>query len=438
MKKFLMVALAIMVCVAGIFASGQGSSGSSGGTTTVTMPYFRTGQNVGALFFLPQVERFNQKYAGQYRLIIEELVQDMYKTRMQQLGQSGRLPALVDGGSPEWIQEFIIPNNMFIDLMSFYQNTPEVKAQMAPESVAYNTTKDGKLFSITHGVVRPIGLFYNPRLYQPSRPISQMTWEQVSAELGNNKIAFMTSENAWTTMLTLSSLIAAEPGGAAWLAAGAHQNPRHTNFNIPIMINAVSKLQQLLQRNASSNTLGAAYADAANSFMSMRSAIIANGSWMIGDFEPKNSGNWSNGFNGADVRGDVLPGNVVIGGPAVGYSWWIPNTATAREQELCKAFIAFTLTQDEIERFMLAEGGTVPGMNLSPGFLAQRAQNKLMDEYVGAVKGNTILAYNLGDVIPNSVFESDFGRLLPLLINGTYTAQRFCQELTIKAQEARR
>jgi raffinose/stachyose/melibiose transport system substrate-binding protein len=262
-----------------------------------------------------------------------------------------------------------------------------------------------------------------------------MTWEQVSAELGNNKIAFMTSENAWTTMLTLSSLIAVEPGGKDWLAAGALENPRHTNFNIPIMINAVTKLQQLLQRNASANTLGAAYADAANSFMSMRSAIIANGPWMIGDFEPRNSSNWSNGFSGADVRGDVLPGNVVIGGPAVGYNFWIPSTTSVQDQELCKALIAFILSPDEIERYMLAEGGTVPGMTLSPSFLAQRARNKLMDEYVGAVKGNTILAYNLGDVIPYSVSDRDFGRLLPLLINGSYTPQRFCQELTIKAQE---
>ena len=437
MKRFLLIALAITVCAAGVFASGAQSQGSAGGVIEVTIPHYKSGQNVGGLFFLPQVERFNQKYAGKYKLTIEELVQDMYGTRMQQLSQVGQLPALVEGGPYEWLREFIIPGNRFVDLRDIMDNNPNIKAYMIPENLEYNTV-NGKLFSLSYPVVRPIGVYYNPKLYQPSRSFAQMTWDQVSAEIGDNKIAFMTSENAWTTVLTLTSLIAKEPGGAAWLAAGANDNPRHTDFNNPIMIGAVTKLQQLLQKHASANTLGAAYADAANSFMSMRAAIIANGSWMIGDFAPDASSKWSNGFNGADVRGDVLPGNVAIGGPGIGYGWWIPNTAKAPEQELAKAFITFMLTQDELERYMIMEGGSAPRMTLSQNFKNELQKNRLMGEYSSAVNADTILAYNLGDVIPNSVFEMEIGRLLPLLISGTYTPAQFCQELSIKAMEATR
>ena len=435
MKRFLLAALAITICTAVVFASGQRATGT-GGVIEVTIPHYKSGQNVGGLFFLPQVERFNQKYAGQYKLTIEELVQDMYFPQLQQLAQMNRLPALIEGGPYEWLVEFIIPGNRFTDLQDIMNNNPAIRAYMIPENLEYNTVNGGRLFSISYPVIRPIGVYYNPKLYQPSRPLGQMTWDQVSAEIGDNKIAFMTSENSWTTVLTLSSLIAAEPGGADWLAAGANDNPRHTDFNNSIMINAVTKLQQLLQKHASANTLGAAYADAANSFMSMRSAIIPNGSWMIGDFESTNSNNWSNGFNGADVRGDVFPGNVAIGGPGIGYGWWIPNTATPQEQELAKAFITFMLTQDELERYMIAEGGSAPRMNLSQNFLNERAKNRLMGEYSGAVNANTILAYNLGDVIPNSVFQIDIGRILPLLINGNMTPTQFCQELTVRAQEA--
>jgi raffinose/stachyose/melibiose transport system substrate-binding protein len=359
----------------------------------------------------------------------------MYATNMQQLSQQGKLPAMVEGGAYEWLTEFVIPGNMFVDLKPLLDSTPELRALAIPEAIAYNTVNGGKIFSITYPVVRPIGLYYNPKLYQPSKPMSQMSWEQVAAELGNNKIAFMTGENAWTTVLVLSSLIAKEPGGVEWLASGANSNPRLTDYNNPVMIGAVTKLQQLLQKNASANTLGAAYADAANSFMSARSAIIANGSWMIGDFAPDAQAKWSNGFNGSDVRADVFPGNVAIGGPGIGYSWWIPNTATAQEQELAKAFIAFIMSQDELERYMLAEGGVSPRMTATQSFLAERAKNKLMDEYVGAVKADTILSYSWGDVVPNSLYETEWGRLLPLLINGTYTPARFCQELTVKAKE---
>jgi len=435
MRKFLFVILAAMICIIPAFA--RPVQDQSVGEIVVTIPHYRSGENIGAVFFLPQVERFNQKYAGQYRLIIEELVQDLYIPRMQLLSQLGRLPALVDSGSKEWIEEFIIPYNQFVDLSALRAGNADIRAFMPQQSVDFNT-HNGRLVSISFPVVRPIGAFYNPAIFQPSRPFSQMTWAEVAAELGDNRIAFMTAENAWTTMLTLSSLVAAEPGGAEWLAAGANENPKHIDFNNPIMINAVTKLQQLLQNHASANTLGAAYADAANSFMSNRSAVIANGSWMVGDFAPANSANWSSGFNGNTVRGDVLPGNVVIGGPAVGYGWWIPSTATPREQELAKAFIEFIYSQEELEAFMLAEGGSVPGLTPSQNFVNASAQRGLLAQYESASNADTILAYNLGDVIPNSVFQQDFGRLLPLLIDGTYTPERFCQELSIRAVEAMR
>jgi raffinose/stachyose/melibiose transport system substrate-binding protein len=254
------------------------------------------------------------------------------------------------------------------------------------------------------------------------------------AELGNNKIAFMTSENSWTTMLVLSSLIAIQPGGVEWLRAGARV-ARITDFNTPIMVNAVTKLQQLFQNHAATNSMGAAYADAANSFMSMRSALISNGSWMIGDFASDASDKWSNGFNGADVHADVLPGNVAIGGDGAGYDWWIPSTATPAEQELAKAFIEFIMSPAELEAYMLAEGGSAPRMQVSQQFLTERAKNRLMDEYAGTIKADTILSFSFESAVPTSIAEGDFGRLLPLLMNGTMNPTQFCQDLTVRARE---
>jgi raffinose/stachyose/melibiose transport system substrate-binding protein len=434
MKKLLLV---MLLCLGAslVFAAGRRAQDSSG-VIEVTIPHYKSGQNVGALFFLPQVERFNAAYAGKYKLTIEELVQDMYGPQMQQLSQQGRLPALVEGSFQELIEEFIIPGNMYVDLKPWLDTKTELKNRLIPASLDYNT-KNGKIFSVTYPVVRPVGIYYNARLYQPSKSFSQLTWDQVMAELGNNKIAFMTSENSWTTALVLSSLIAAQPGGADWLRTGA-RSARITDFNTPIMINAVAKLQELLQNYASANTLGAAYADAANNFMSMRSALIANGSWMIGDFAPDATDKWSNGFNGADVHGDVFPGNVAIGGDGAGYGWWIPSTATAAEQELAKAFIEFIMSPAELEAYMLTEGGATPRMQPSQQFLAERAKNRLLDEYSGALNSDTVLSFSFNDAVPTSIAEGDLGRILPLLINGSYTPARFCQELTTMARESAR
>ncbi|MDR2176981.1 MAG: ABC transporter substrate-binding protein [Treponema sp.] len=434
MKKLLSLA-AVLILYSGLtFAAGRNqNTGSASGPIEVTVPHYMSGQNVGALFFLPQVERFNAKYAGKYKLTIEELVQDMYGPKMQQLSQQGKLPALVLGGATEWLEEYIIPGNMFADLKPWLDSKPDLKNRLIPANLEYNT-KNGRVFSVGYPVVRPVGIFYNTKLYKPSASFAEMSWDDVSAELGSNKIAFMTSENAWTTMLVLSSLIAIQPGGPELLQAGYFN--KITDFNNPIFINAFTKLQQLLQKHASSNTLGAAYADAANSFMSMNSALISNGSWMIGDFAPEQSSKWSNGFNGNDVHAGVLPGNVAIGGTGIGYGWWIPSTVSLQEQELAKAFLEFMLSPEEIEAYMLAEGGSSPRIQPSPAFLAERAKNRLMDEYAGAVKANTILSYSFQDATPNSLGDGgEFGKLLPLLINGTYTPEQFCRELTNKAKE---
>ncbi|MDR3248141.1 MAG: ABC transporter substrate-binding protein [Treponema sp.] len=434
MKKILLLAALVAVCAGLAFAGGKSQSASStSGVIEVTIPHYKSGQNVGALYFLPAVERFNQKYAGKYKLIIEELVQDMYGPKMQQLSQQGQLPVLIEGGFKEWLEELIIPGNMFADLKPWLDSKPALKDSLRPVTLDYNT-RGGKVFSVSYPVVRPVGIYYNAKLYTPSRPFSQLSWDQVLAEFGSNKIAFMTGENAWTTVLIFSSLIAKQPGGVDVLAAG--EDVKITDFNTPIFINAATQLQQIMQKYASSNTLGAAYADAANNFMSAQSAMISNGSWMVGDFKADQSAKWSNGFSGGDVHADVLPGNVAIEGSGRGYGWWIPATATAAEQELGKAFLEHLLSPEELETYMLLEGGSAPRMTPSQSFLTERAKDRLLDEYAGAVKSDTILCPGFAGSIPTSVAESGLGRILPLLINGTYTPARFCQELTTMAKEA--
>jgi raffinose/stachyose/melibiose transport system substrate-binding protein len=312
------------------------------------------------------------------------------------------------------------------------ESKPELKSRFAPEALAHNT-RNGKLFSLVPPVIRPMTVFYNASLYQPSRSFSQMTWEDVAAELGDNKIAFMTGENAWTTMLVWSSLVAVESGGAKLLSDGIAN--KIVNFNQPLIVNATARLQKLLQTNASANTIGAAYADAANAFLSKRAAVIANGSWMVSEFSPDKSGSWSNGFDGAEVHGDVLPGNVGLAN-LIGFGWWIPSSASPAEQELAKAFIEFMNTPEELEQYMLAEGGTAPRVPASPDFLTKRAENRLMNEYVGAVQADTIIAPAIGDAMPASIANNEFPRLLPLLINGQLSPEAFCEELTKRAAES--
>lgn len=276
------------------------SDASGGGEIKVSFPHYKTGENVGAAYFLPMIERFNEKYDGKYEITVEEITQDVYNDRLKLLGQQGKLPIFIEGGDTTWIQDVVIPNNLFYDLKGFVDEHPEIKELIGEDAYNYNL-HDGKLVTLMTPVVSPITMFYNEALWKPSKSIAEMSWDDVAADLGDAKIGFMTGENAWTTMLVYSSLIAAEPGGADLLLNGVTE--KIMDFNQKPIIDATAKLQKLMQENSTASAVGAAYADAANQFFSNKAAIFPNGSWMVSDFAPESSDKWSNGFDaGEDPR----------------------------------------------------------------------------------------------------------------------------------------
>ena len=67
----------------GLVACGNGNSGTSAtktesGEIEIKLPTYLAGENVGATFFLPQVERFNEKYSGKYKITVEQVLHDSY------------------------------------------------------------------------------------------------------------------------------------------------------------------------------------------------------------------------------------------------------------------------------------------------------------------------------------------------------------------------
>ena len=430
MKKFLKI-VSLMLAIAMLMTMVSVTAFADDGVIEVTLPTYKTGENSGAAFFEPLVERFNAAYEGKYHITLEELTQDMYTDKIKQLGAANALPFLIEGGDSEWINQVVIPNDMFVDMKSFIDEN-NLMDILIDSTVDYNTTEDGKVFSIYIPVTRPMGLWYNSTLLDlGDKTMADLSWDEVCELLGDNKIAFMTGENAWTTQLVLASLIAVEEGGAEILSA--YTQDKLMDYNQPAIINAVAKLQTLMQNYGTSNQVGAVYADAANTFMSNGAAIIANGSWMASDFV-EDGGKWSNGFDGANVKGDVLPGNVALSNND-GYQYWIPASASAEEQEVGKAFILFMLQPDNLEAYMLLEGGVCPKLETSDEYKAASSENAVLYGYVNAVNADTIIVPNVGDIMTGSIGNTEFGNLLPLLIDGTYTAEQFCQQLTILAQE---
>ena len=55
-------AMLVSVTACGTGGDNSASGGDSSGGISITIPSYKTGENVGAVFFEPQVERFNEKY----------------------------------------------------------------------------------------------------------------------------------------------------------------------------------------------------------------------------------------------------------------------------------------------------------------------------------------------------------------------------------------
>ncbi|MCK5672711.1 MAG: hypothetical protein KAH95_05010, partial [Spirochaetales bacterium] len=103
MKKTLtFIFILVFLCTGSMLFAGGETEKAAGGEVVITIPHYKAGQNVGGKFFLPQVARFNEKYAGTYKLVIEEIPQDSYLGKIKQLAQQNKLPALIEGADKKW------------------------------------------------------------------------------------------------------------------------------------------------------------------------------------------------------------------------------------------------------------------------------------------------------------------------------------------------
>lgn len=399
----------------------------------ITVPTFKAGANVGAKYFLPQVERFNMEYSGVYKIEIEEVPQDDYFNKIKLLQQQGKLPVLIEGGEKTFIEDVIIPNGDFYDLTEWINSTPAVKDVLLEDSLAFNS-QDGKIVSLPAAIMRPIGLYYNKEMFDEAgitKSVSEMTFEEFDQALeqlkasGYTPLSLMTAENAWTSMLLFSTILANEEGGMEIVNGGEIVY----DYTSEPWVNAFARLQTYLVNYTTENALGAAYADSANNFLNERAAIIANGPWMVGDFYDTTK--TTEGFS-EKVGSDIYPVGTVIGGDMT-YSWWIPANAPEDELEVALAFLEFIYRPEEIEGLVLAEGGVAPKVKMSDGF--KEEVDPILGELNAAVESqmDSVVAHMYA-VWPDQIVNVEFGKYLPKLALQEMTPEEFAEELTKIAQ----
>ena len=397
--------------------------------TTVTLPTYRAGEDVGAKFFLPQVERFNTEYEGKYKIVIEESPSNTHADRIKQLALQDKLPALFQVADSKWVEDYLIGNKKLYNLNDWIEGKPDLKKLFIKDSVDFVTKDDGGVYALPLTVLKPIGFYYNSDLVKPEGSFTSMDWDEFSEFLGDNKIAYQTAEGGWTISLMLTAIIASLDDGAEVLKAGVQD--KVTDFNTPLFNEAFKILQDSFIAKGWSGAIGAAYPDAANAFYSNQAAILPDGTWIIDKVNDPTD--WANGFDGTKVVGDYYPGNIAIANPGV-YDWMVPANLPENELELALAFFEFMSRPEEIEAFILAEGGTAPNLTYSESFKTELSSNKLISDFASNINADTKYVPGFSDAINASLFTGDFSNYIVNLYNGSWTPEKFCEELTKSAQ----
>lgn len=390
---------------------------------TIKYPTFSVGAHVAAKSESLMLERFNTLYADEIKLEIEEYPGDQaYIDKMKVLAATKELP-LITGGK-NGVKDLAIKNGQAVDLRPYFEKDPEFRAQFSDEVIAANTEADGSIYSLAAEAF-VIGYYYNKDMFAAAGITPAKTWDEFFANneklkaKGFAPISLGTAENSWTANLVLASMIASDSAdGLKWM------NTKYPEtYNVPAVINSLNKMKTLFQKYTTPDALGGTYNNAANNFLQGKTAMIANGPWMIPDFS--NAEKALAGFQDK-VAVAAFPGNGMVFAFQEGQMLCKQDSTTDEELEAgWKLFKA--LADNEAQTIRLVNGGMFPSAKIDiPA--DYKASNPIFANYVDASAAATTKFLYFDVQSYPSVIDA-FGKYYPELANGKITAEQMAAKL---------
>ncbi|MCL2472250.1 MAG: extracellular solute-binding protein [Treponema sp.] len=431
-RAVLLIGILLLVGSTLVFASGTKQSApaaANSGVIVLNYAHWDVGTALSKPWWDAVYKRFNDKYKGKIELNLEELPTDtMYAEKMKVLAATKQLPDVIDG--KDGVRDLAIKNGQAIELTPYLNRDPDFRDKaIGPDAIAANTGSDGKVYSIinTTGIV---GYFYNKDLFRKAGITPAKTWDEWFSNcdklkaIGVAPIAMMTGENSWTTNLILAAMVASRgPAGQTFMNTKYPQT-----YQIPEMIQGLGDIQRCLQNYATADSLGAAYANAANNFLMEQAAIIANGPWMIADFS--NPDKTAPGFD-KKVGWSMYPGDGLIATYWEGYVLCSPPERADAGWILLQA-----LTDRDSQLDALRTMGALPvAVDLQiPDDVRQNMP--MVVEHVDALAKMKYHASTFDVEAPASVVDA-FGRYYPQLATGAMTPSAMAAQLDQAAAGAR-
>ena len=404
MKRWLSCALALVMLLGLVGCGGgtdEGAASDSGSESTgdeivINYPTFQVGTNTAASVVAELVNRFNEEYAGQYRIEIEEVPGDAnYAERIQVQISSGQLPPVVYGGGYALL-DLALEADLVVDLTDVVNADPEWAAM------------------------------YDNDAWQAANCRWEEFFDNCDKLLaaGITPLAMDTADGAWVSMLLMGAMVATS--GDEGLEFMNTKYP--TDYNIEPVVNAVAEMQKWYQNYTTLDAVGGAYENAANNFFSGNVAMICNGPWMIGDFS--DTSKTPEGFD-EKVGVATYPGGFVYDAPIEGM--FVTKQDDPALEEAAIAMVKF-FTSPEAQTLALEMQGMVPAAASVEITDTATTNFPLLGEFLNMASECTVRSNTFtGNMVPG--LQDLFSAELPNLANGTYTPEQFCQILTDFATE---
>lgn len=419
MKKIVLLAMVTFLMVAMILPQ---STIFGAGEVQLRFLSLQVGVHPEAPWFEKTVRDFNAANKGKIKVVIDGVAGDQACwEKLRTDAAADTMPDLFTLKADRSEFDVLAQSGRVADLNSYLKTDANFKAKLNDAGSLATYTYKGKLLGVPYAKAY-VGIYYNKALFAKAG-INRFpeTWDEFFtacdklSKLGVAPIALMTGENSWTSILMLAHFIGTSgPEGAKWLQT----SPKDQKFTTPVFVNAVKKLQIMLNQYTTLDAIGAGYGVAANNFLQGKAAMIANGPWMIGSFsDPKSA---PEGFE-KNVGYALAPGSGAIAMENVAYA---TGSKTKEKRDAAVKFLKY-LTTDKVYTAYLSVGGAGPCFKTDLSIVKYPAINKVFLPLA-------LKAKHQYTIVPNAVKPAvidAMAQLLPGLADKSLSAEQFAKQI---------
>ncbi|WP_129664613.1 ABC transporter substrate-binding protein [Phytoactinopolyspora endophytica] len=429
---------AVMTVVAGCgsdsdsSASGSSSDVSGDGEVVITCATCQESPTDPFLQYnYEAVERFNEEFAGTYRVdTIENANAGSSDDRLQyyqRLALADDLPDLfqLNSGEVKALQE----TGKLHDFAPNLENDDEWAGTFHDQAFDALMGSDGQIWAVPQQR-DAIGIYYNVELLEEAGyeefPSTWDEFEDLAAELkAQDKIA-IAMDGDWATMLMWVNLIGTQPDGAEFLGEGIVESDNWGADSA--VVEATERLRDWhVEGYVNSDAFSGDFQNAAAPYLTEEAAMVANGPWFVNTNLKTDSAApglyEKTGYAAAPGWSEGDQGTVVVSGAG-----WVSGTTDERKLEAVEAFVKFVSSEDEVLKQAAATGANPP---VKVDAAAAEDAN-LEPLAVGLIEEAAELTYRYPHVRVHGPagFGTAWKNLWPAYVKGEMETDDFLQRLT--------